>query len=41
MDGSVDEDRMGPFGSVAVDSFLATMNGAVVHDPEGCEDRGE
>jgi len=31
----VDEDRVGPFGAEAVDSFLAAMSGAVVHDPEG------
>jgi len=30
----VDEDRVGPFGAEAADSFLATMSGAVVHDPE-------
>ena len=29
VDGSVDEDRVGPFGAEAVDSFLATMSGAV------------
>src|SRR5260370_181709 len=34
VDGSVDEDRVGPFGAEAVDSFLATMSGAVVHNPE-------
>jgi hypothetical protein len=34
VDWSVDEDRVGPFGAKAVDSFLATMCGAVVHDPE-------
>jgi hypothetical protein len=33
VDGSVDEDRVGPFGAEAVDSFLATMSGAVVHNP--------
>ena len=34
VDRSVDEDRVGPFGAEAVDSFLATMSGAVVHNPE-------
>jgi hypothetical protein len=34
VDRSVDEDRVGPFGVEAVDRFLATMSGAVVHDPE-------
>jgi len=34
VDWGVDEDRVGPFGALAVDSFLATMSGAVVHDPE-------
>ena len=34
VDWSVDEDRVGPFGAIAVDSFLATMGGAVVHNPE-------
>ena len=30
----MDEDRVGPFGAEAVDGLLATMSGAVVHDPE-------
>ena len=34
VDGSVDEDRVGPFGAEAVDGLLASMSGAVVHDPE-------
>src|ERR1700691_3743477 len=34
VDGSVDEDRVGPFGAVAVDSLLSPMSGAVIHDPE-------
>jgi hypothetical protein len=34
VDRSVDEDGVGPFGAEAVDSFLAPMSGAVVHDPE-------
>ena len=34
VDRSVDEDRVGPFGAEAVDGFLATMSGAVVHNPE-------
>jgi len=34
VDRSVNEDRVGPFGPEAVDSFLATMSGAVVHNPE-------
>ena len=34
VDWGVDEDRVGPLGAVAIDSFLATMSGAVVHDPE-------
>jgi len=34
VDGSVDEDRVGPFGAKAVDGLLATMSRAVVHDPE-------
>ena len=35
----MDEDRVGPFGAVAIDSFLATMSGAVVHDPEDAASR--
>jgi hypothetical protein len=34
VDGSVDEDRVGPFGAVAVDSLLSPMSGAIIHDPE-------
>ncbi len=34
MDGCVNEDRVGPFGAEAVDSFLAAVSGAIVHDPE-------
>ncbi len=34
VDGSVDEDRVGPFGAEAFDRFLAPMSGTVVHDPE-------
>ena len=34
VDGSVDEDRVGPFGAEAVDRFLAAMSRAVVHNPE-------
>ena len=35
----MDEDRIGPFGAVAIDSFLATMSGAVVHYPEDAASR--
>ena len=34
VDGSVDEDRVGPFGAETFDRFLAPMSGTVVHDPE-------
>ena len=34
MERRVDEDRIGPLGAESVDRFLATMSGAVVHDPE-------
>ena len=34
VDRSVDEYRVGPCGTEAVDGLLATMSGAVVHDPE-------
>jgi len=34
MDGSVNEDGVGPLGAEAVDGLLPPMRGAVVHDPE-------
>src|SRR5207244_8015231 len=34
VDWSVDEDCVGPLVAKALDSFLAAMSGAVVHDPK-------
>ena len=39
VNGSVDEDSVGPFCAKAFDRLLAAVSGTVVHDPENAGER--